>query len=117
MGKVFTGFAIFIMLFTGCGVVTKGALHSARSNLEDRDYNEALSDLTEANFSGLDESQKPEVAFLRANALYGVGRVDEAKAVLNFIIKKYPESKYPPQARSLIKKWARSDRSYSEKEN
>lgn len=117
MGKAFTGFAILIMLFTGCGVVTKGALHSARSNLEDRDYNETLSDLTEANFSGLNEEQKPEVAFLRANALYGLKRGDEAKAILNFIIKKYPNSKYPPQARSLMKKWERSENAYTEKEN
>ncbi|MCP3923057.1 MAG: hypothetical protein GY714_10770 [Desulfobacterales bacterium] len=110
MRKPFAILAIATMFLSGCGMITKGALHSARGNLEDRDYNDTLYNLTEANFSGIKAEQKPEVAFLRANALYGLDRVDEAEAILNFINTKYPESKYAPHARSLIKKWSKSNK-------
>jgi len=85
--------------------MTSGAIHGAHSNIEDRDFNDALEDLTDANFSGLEETQKPEIAFLRAKALYGLSRSAEAKAVLAFIIENYSDSKYPPQARALLAKW------------
>lgn len=109
MKKTIIFLAMITMLITGCGAITDGALHSARENLEDKDYDDAMIDLTEAYFSGIDKEARPEVAFLRANALYGLGRGEEAKAILQFIIVKYPKSNYPPQARSLLKKWKRDE--------
>ncbi len=107
MGKIFTIIAVILMLFSGCGMMTKGAMHSAKGNLEVSDYSDVLYNLTDANFSGLSDEDKPEAAFLRARALYGLKRKAEATAILNFIIEKYSNSKFPPQARSLLRKWAK----------
>ncbi len=99
---------IAIILSAGCSsMLTKGALYGARSDIEDRDYQSALENLTDANFSDLTPEQKIEVSFLRAQALKGLHRYDEAEAVLNFLIEKYPNSKYVPQARGLLKKWSK----------
>ncbi len=102
---------ILISLLAGCsGMMTKGAIHSARSDITSGDYDDAIIKLTDANFSGLSEAQIVEVTFLKARALYGLYKEEEAKAVLNFLIINYPDSKYSPQARSLIIKWKKNKR-------
>ncbi len=93
---------------TGCsGMLTSGALHSARGEIDDKEYREALSSLTDANFSGLSQEQLAEVSFLRAKALFGLMRTDEAEAVLRFIIVQYPDTKYTLQAKALLAKWSK----------
>ena len=99
---------ILISLLAGCSsMMTKGAIHSARSDITDGDYSDAIEKLTDANFSGLSDAQNIEVTFLKARALYGQYREEEAKAVLHFLIANYPDSKYSPQARALIIKWGK----------
>ncbi len=97
-----------VIFSAGCSsMLTSGALHGARGDIDDRQYTSALNNLTDANFSGLTEEQAVEVTFLRAKALYGLDRQAEAEAVLAFLIEKHPNSKYPPQARALINKWSK----------
>ncbi|MBU3916481.1 hypothetical protein KKA14_13185 [bacterium] len=97
---------ITVFLLAGCGILSKGALYGARNDIENKEYVSALNNLTDANFSDLSEEQKEEVSFLRAKALYGLNRTEEALAVLTFMIEKYPDSKFGPQAKGLLKKWS-----------
>ncbi len=109
MRHVFLITLFCVLLLSGCSeMLTSGALHSARGDIEDMQYHSALSSLTDANFSGLTNEQEVEVIFLRGKALYGIHEIDRAKAVLGYLVENYPDSKYSPQAKALLKKWSKT---------
>lgn len=108
-------FITLSLLVTSCAKSSRDiAIIDAKDEIASEDYSDALVYLTLANrIDTRKESteeireEKAEYFFLRAHALYGLLRFDEADAIIDQISKTYPETSIAPQARALKKKWHR----------
>ncbi|MCP4749467.1 MAG: hypothetical protein GY866_01105 [Proteobacteria bacterium] len=101
--------AIFISLylFSGCSLLIKEAVLDARNDISHKDYKSALSsiDEVESDLPKLTKSQRAEALLLKALALHGLERHEEATEVLNTLVADYSDCDFSAQAKILLAKW------------
>lgn len=98
-----------IFLVSGCGLLAQENILDAREDLEENQYKEALQSLesVESDIEDMSPDQKGEFFILKARALHGLERYEEAKYCLNSILKQNPDSLFEAQAKALLTKWSK----------
>lgn|GEM_PF-6686143 len=96
-----------MLLFASCGMLTKEALLDVRSDLNDREYQDALVTLesVESDLMTLNEYQQAEFYLLRARTLNALERYEEANEAVNILLSKYSNTDFSAQAFALKELW------------
>lgn len=98
---------LVIFLVSGCGLLAQENILDAREDLKDSQFKDALKSLdsVESDVKDMTPDQKGEYYILRARALHGLERYEEAIYCLNTILKQNPDSLFEAQAKALLGKW------------
>lgn len=91
-------------LLTGCGnMIKNGAMVEAQQALNSAAYADALesTDIAES-FGDLSEEEMAKLHYLRAQALTGLGRQEEATATYQFIVDQHASSAYAELSRQKL---------------
>ncbi|MBU3916482.1 hypothetical protein KKA14_13190 [bacterium] len=96
-----------VCFLTNCGLLTKEAVMDAHEDVFIRNYKEALNALedVEPGLSDLTRNQQAEVYLIKAKALYGLDRFEEANKTLTILISNYSDCDFSAQAAALLKIW------------
>jgi tetratricopeptide (TPR) repeat protein len=113
MKKIFSLAAIClcVVVFLGCATtIQKGALIRARSGISDGKYEFALKRLSEAeSYADTTPELKAEIIYLRAICYEGLGRHDDARGALKYLVDRLPDSSYAYQAKEKLRTIERKD--------
>jgi tetratricopeptide (TPR) repeat protein len=98
---------LVIFLVSGCGLLVQENILDAREDLKDSQFKDALKSLdsVESDVKDMTPDQKGEYYILKARALHGLERYEEAIYCLNAILKHNPDSLFEAQAKALLTRW------------
>ena len=96
---------ICVMALAGCATAQRGAMTTARSSINRGKYVSALEALGRAEgYVEPTPGLKAEISFLRAICYEGLGRHNDARGALEYIVDRFPDSSYAYQAKARLQR-------------
>ena len=87
----------------GCATAQKGAMIGAYSDIKKSKFQEALSELSQAeSYLKPSPALQAEISFLRGQCYEGLKRIPEAIGSYKYLVATFPESIYAYQAKERI---------------
>ena len=95
--------SLVIVLSACASQVQKGAITLAYSNFEDRDYEDTLIYINQAeNAKETSAELKAELTYLKARTYEKMGKYSDAKALYGYLVEQHPQSQYSYLAKEKL---------------
>ena len=96
--------ALFITLAACSGMQQKGAVSLAYSNFQDRDYEDTLKYISQAeNVRDTNPELKAELTYLKAQTYEKMGQYEKAKSIYEYLSEQHAKSQYGYLAAKRLK--------------
>ncbi len=96
----------FTLLLTACSSqVQQGSIQQAYSNFEDRDYEDTLMYINQAEtIKSTTPDMHAELTYLKAKTFQKMGRYEEEEALYKYLLEQYPRTQYGYLAKEQLDK-------------